>query len=122
MIKMVSDNEFLLNTVTASIRAGRTENAVEAEALLKAYDSQINLWSGQDRAFAELSFPNMTFQTQEFADQEELEAYIADDNYGGIDTPGICFAFHIKEKGINDYELELMFNDQIVLDYKSIPD
>ena len=39
MIRMVSGNDFLLDTVTESIRSGRTESAVEAEALLKAYDS-----------------------------------------------------------------------------------
>ena len=39
MIGMVSGNDVLLDVVKASIRAGRTENAVEAEALLKAYDS-----------------------------------------------------------------------------------
>ena len=46
LIKMVATNDMLMEMVNASISKGKTENAVEAEALLKAYDSQINLWSG----------------------------------------------------------------------------
>jgi hypothetical protein len=37
--------------------------------------------------------------------------------------PGICYGFTVHEnQTANDYELELFFNDQLVLEYRSIPD
>ena len=36
----------LSDMVSSGLEAAKTPGAIEAEALLKAYDSQINLWSG----------------------------------------------------------------------------
>ena len=83
----------------------------------------MNLWSGKNRKFSELKFPEIRFFMQEFSTKDELEKYISHENYGyDPEThPAICFAFEMKENDKNKYELDLMFNDQIVLDYRSIP-
>jgi hypothetical protein len=113
----------LLDVVEGSLSAIRTPTARDSEAMLKAYDSQINLWSGSDRAFSKMTFPNMTFTMQEFESKESLEEYIAHPDYGhGKDRPGVCVGMSLKEHSENDYEFEIFANDAIVLDYRMIPD
>jgi hypothetical protein len=51
-----------------------------------------------------------------------LDEYISADEYGSPEKPGVCFGLTVHKKAENDYELELFFNDAIVLDYRSIPD
>jgi hypothetical protein len=46
------------------------------ESMLRAYDQQFNLWSGEDRSVGKLEFPDMTFVSKKFESQEELDAYI----------------------------------------------
>jgi sulfur relay (sulfurtransferase) complex TusBCD TusD component (DsrE family) len=50
-----------------------------------------------------------------------LDEYIQDAEYG-YEKDAVCFAFTLHERENNDYELELFFNDAVVLDYRSIPD
>jgi hypothetical protein len=57
-VKLVNGNELLSTLVEGSLAKIRTPTAREAEAFLRAYDSQINLWSGQDRQFSRMTFPN----------------------------------------------------------------
>ena len=53
-----------------------------------------------------------------FASQEELDAYIADVDFGRAeDHPAVCYAFKINEdENKQKYELELFFMD-LWLDY-----
>jgi len=113
----------LTELVSSGLQAARSPGAIEAEALLKAYDSQINLWSGSDRQFSKMNFPKMSFYLKEFEDKKSLEDYIAHPDYGhSKDKPGVCLGLTLKENAKNKYELEIFANDAIVLDYRSIPD
>jgi hypothetical protein len=59
----------------------------------------------------------------DFETQADLDAYIEHQDYGRVpERPGVCFAFTVHEHVENlKYELELFFNDAVVLDYRSIP-
>ena len=50
-----------------------------------------------------------------------MDDYIEDDDYGH-NKDAVCFAFTLHEREENNFELELFFNDAVVLDYRSIPD
>jgi len=62
---------------------------------------------------------NFTFKN--FSSQDELFAYIGDNNYGLSYKPAICFGFKIIKNSVSDYELELFFNDLWPGFYSSIP-
>jgi hypothetical protein len=94
----------------------------EIEALTKAYDAQVNKFSGEDRQFTKMSIPNMKFHSKKFKDKKELDDYIAHPDHGKANHPGVCFGLTMHEHKKNEkYELELFFNDAAVLDYRSIP-
>lgn len=63
----------------------------------------------------------MQFNGKEFKSKEELDQYIEHPRYGTKNFPAICFAFTVHKHKFNKYELELFFNDAVVLDYRSIP-
>ena len=74
-----------------------------------------------------LTFPTLKFKFKEFDTREQLEEYLQHADYGFDkqkpgSREGICFGFTVHEHKENDFELELFFNDAIVLDYRSIPD
>jgi hypothetical protein len=56
----------LKGAISMQIEGLKTDEAVQAEALLKARDSQINLLSGSDRLIKKLSFPTLKFTFKEF--------------------------------------------------------
>jgi hypothetical protein len=69
-----------------------------------------------------MKFTESTLRTKSFESVEAIEAYIAHDDHGVTeDHPGVCFGVQVHEHAQNKYELELMFNDALVLDYKAIP-
>jgi hypothetical protein len=37
------------------------------ESMLRIYDQQVNLWSGEDRSVGKLEFPDMIFTSKKFA-------------------------------------------------------
>jgi len=124
LMKTVEKNKFLQNMIGKGLnKLKKNKQVLEAEQLLKLAASKIYKWSGQDRSIADFKFPNMGFQHKEFASKEELDAYIEhpDHGYDEVNRPGVCFALTMHEHAQNDYELELFFNDAIVLDYRSIP-
>jgi hypothetical protein len=51
------------------------------------------------------------FTIKNFSSIEELYAYIGDEDYGEYVKPAICFGFKIVQNSINNFELELFFND-----------
>jgi hypothetical protein len=58
----------------------------------------------------------------EFETQKDLDDYISHPEYGkDPDRPAVCFGLTVHENSPSKYELELFFNDAIVLDYRSIP-
>lgn len=122
LIDQINGDIFFKNTLKVLIQGLATDEAVQAEALLKARDSQINLLSGSDRLIKKLSFPSLKFKLKGFKTQDAMDDYIAADTYGSKGSPGVCFGLTVHNKADNDFELELFFNDAVVLDYRSIPD
>ena len=63
-----------------------------------------------------------SFQFKEFASQEELFAYVAQDGYGwSPEIPAVCFAFEVHENAAkNKYELEVYFRDSWPKMYETI--
>jgi hypothetical protein len=96
---------------------------VEIEAILKTLDSFVNMWSGENRQLSKFEWPeDLEFIHMEFESQIELDAYIEHDDYGkDPERPAVCFGFTVHEESWKKYELELFFNDAIVLDYRGIP-
>ena len=70
-----------------------------------------------------MDIPNQQFTPKSFKSKKELDDYIAHPGHGfDEDRPGVCFALTMHQHELNKkYELELFFNDAIVLDYRSIP-
>lgn len=64
----------------------------EVEALTKAYDAQVNKFSGEDRQFTKMSIPNMSFWSKGFKTKKDLDDYIAHPDHGKEHHPAICFA------------------------------
>jgi hypothetical protein len=123
LLEFLSGDNLVNDLLTSGMSKVKAHPRIrEVEALSKAYDAQVNKYSGEDRQFTKMEFPNMRFWGKEFADKKELDDYISHPDHGEDHHPAICFAMtmHVHEKNKN-YELELFFNDAIVLDYRSIP-
>lgn len=47
-----------------------------------------------------------------FKDYDEIRDYLQSENYQKEGYPGICFGFSLDEKGQDDIEARIIFNDQ----------
>jgi len=75
-------NDIFLNTVTSELKKLKTQDAIEAEAVSAVADSQMNLWSGKNRKFSELKFPEIRFRMKGFDNRDELTEYLTHKDYG----------------------------------------
>jgi len=81
-----------------------------------------NKFTGKSRNPDQTFFPDIKFKFQEFESKDALHDYLKHPSLGLESHPGVCFAFNMNEKGKNDYELELHFNDGIITDWRSVPE
>jgi hypothetical protein len=66
IIDMVMENDIFLATVEAELTKMKNKDTIEAEAISKVVDAQVNHWSGNDRRMTNLKFPEMKFYLQPF--------------------------------------------------------
>jgi hypothetical protein len=95
LLNTVNNDPLLSDIIGEGLDAiSKHEGLKEVEAVAKAYESRINMWSGESRQVTKMKFPNMQFFSKTFKSQKELDEYIEHDDYGhNVDHPAICFAY-----------------------------